>query len=87
MAQTKVLIVEDEPNARAGLAELVTSWGYRTETAADGAAGLEMVQRWSPAVVVTDLMMPRMDGLQLLDRISELAEPVAVVMVTAHGRV
>ncbi len=87
MAQTKVLIVEDEPNARAGLAELVTSWGYRTETAADGAAGLEMVQRWSPAVVVTDLMMPRMDGLQLLDRISELAEPVAVVMVTAHGAI
>ena len=87
MAQTKVLIVEDEANARAGLAELVTSWGYRTETAADGAAGLEMVQRWSPAVVVTDLMMPRMDGLQLLDRISELAEPMAVVMVTAHGAI
>ncbi len=87
MAQTKVLIVEDEQNARAGLAELVAGWGYRTETAADGAAGLEMVQRWSPAVVVTDLMMPRMDGLQLLDRISELAEPVAVIMVTAHGAI
>lgn len=87
MAQTKVLIVEDEPNARAGLAELVTSWGYRTETAADGAAGFEMVQRWSPTVVVTDLMMPRMDGLQLLDRVSELAEPVAMVVVTAHGAI
>lgn len=87
MAQTKVLIVEDEPNARAGLAELVTSWGYRTETAADGAAGLDMVQRWSPAVVVTDLMMPRMDGLQLLDRVGELSEPVAVVVVTAHGAI
>ncbi len=87
MPQTKVLIVEDEPNARAGLAELVASWGYRTETAADGAAGLEMVQRWSPAVVVTDLMMPRMDGLQLLDRVGELSEPVAVVVVTAHGAI
>ncbi len=87
MAQSKVLIVEDEPNARAGLAELVASWGYRTETAADGAAGLEMVQRWSPAVVVTDLMMPRMDGLQLLDRIGELEEAVAVVVVTAHGAI
>ena len=87
MAQTKVLIVEDEPNARTGLAELVSSWGYRTETAADGAAGLDMVQRWSPAVVVTDLMMPRMDGLQLLDRVGELAEPVAVVVVTAHGAI
>ncbi len=87
VAQTKVLIVEDEPNARAGLAELVTSWGYRTETAADGAAGLDMVQRWSPAVVVTDLMMPRMDGLQLLDRVGELSKPVAVIVVTAHGAI
>ncbi len=87
MAQTKVLIVEDEPNARAGLAELVESWGYRTECAADGAAGLDLVLRWSPAIVVTDLMMPRMDGLQLLDRISELPQQVAVVMLTAQGSI
>ena len=87
MAQLKVLIVEDEPNARAGLAELVASWGYRTETAADGAAGLDSVQRWSPAIVITDLMMPRMDGLQMLDRIGELDQQVAVVMVTAHGAI
>ncbi len=87
MAQFKVLIVEDEANARAGLAELVASWGYRTETASDGINGFDMVQRWSPDIVVTDLMMPRMDGLQLLDRISELPHPIAVVMVTAHGAV
>ena len=82
MAQTKVLVVEDEPNARAGLAELIASWGYRTETAADGAAGRDSVLRWSPDVVVTDRMMPRMDGLQLLDRISDLSQQVAVVVAT-----
>ncbi len=87
MAQTKVLVVEDEPNARAGLAELIASWGYRTETAADGAAGLDAVVRWSPDVVVTDMMMPRMDGLQLLDRISELSQQVAVVVLTAQGSI
>ena len=87
MAQTKVLVVEDEPNARAGLAELIGSWGYRTETAADGAAGLDAVIRWSPSIVLTDLMMPRMDGLQLLDRVSELPQQVAVVVLTAHGAV
>ena len=87
MAQTKVLVVEDEPNARAGLAELIASWGYRTETAADGAAGLDSVVRWSPDVVVTDMMMPRMDGLQLLDRISELPQQVAVVVLTAQGSI
>jgi DNA-binding NtrC family response regulator len=87
VAQTKVLVVEDEANARAGLAELIASWGYRTETAADGAAGLDAVIRWSPDVVVTDLMMPRMDGLQLLDRISELPQQMAVVVLTAQGSI
>ncbi len=87
MAQTKVLVVEDEPNARNGLAELISSWGYRTETAADGAAGLDSVVRWSPDVVVTDMMMPRMDGLQLLDRISEMPQKVAVVVLTAQGSI
>jgi DNA-binding NtrC family response regulator len=87
LPQTKVLVVEDEPNARAGLAELIASWGYRTETAVDGAAGLDSVIRWSPDVVVTDLMMPRMDGLQLLDRISELPQQVAVVVLTAQGSI
>jgi DNA-binding NtrC family response regulator len=87
LAQTKVLVVEDEPNARAGLAELIASWGYRTETAVDGAAGLDSVVRWAPDVVVTDLMMPRMDGLQLLDRISDLPQQVAVVVLTAQGSI
>ncbi len=87
LPQTKVLVVEDEPNARAGLAELIASWGYRTETAADGAAGLDAAIRWSPDVVVSDLMMPRMDGLQLLDRLSELPQQVAVVMLTAQGSI
>ena len=72
MPSKKVLVVEDEANARAGLEELITSWGYRTESAADGAAGFDMAQRWSPDIVVSDLMMPRMAGLQLLDRLSEI---------------
>ncbi|WP_419803872.1 sigma-54-dependent transcriptional regulator [Terriglobus sp.] len=87
MPPKKVLVVEDEANARAGLAELITSWGYRTESAADGAAGFDMAQRWSPDIVVSDLMMPRMDGLQLLDRLSELPQSFLAVILTAHGAV
>ena len=87
MPSKKVLVVEDEANARAGLAELITSWGYRTESAADGAAGFDMAQRWSPDIVVSDLMMPRMDGLQLLDRLSELPQSFLAVILTAHGAV
>jgi DNA-binding NtrC family response regulator len=87
MTQEKVLIVEDEENERTGLAELIASWGYRTETAQDGVEGLEKVSSWSPSIVVTDLKMPRMDGLGLLQEISAQPEEIAVVLLTAQGSV
>jgi DNA-binding NtrC family response regulator len=83
----KVLIVEDETHARTGLTELIESWGYRAEGAADGLEGLEKIATWKPAIVVTDLKMPRMDGMELLGRIAELPERVAVVMMTAQGSI
>jgi len=83
----KVLVVEDEPNARTGLAELIASWGYRTNTAADGVEGLDRVHQWSPDIVVTDMKMPRMDGLELLGRITELPEIIATVVLTAQGSI
>ena len=83
--QEKVLIVEDEMHARSGLTELVASWGYRAECAADGAEGLEAVRRWAPSIVVTDLKMPRMDGMELLSRVGELQERICVVMPDGPG--
>ena len=83
----KVLIVEDEAHARTGLTELVASWGFRAEGAADGAEGLDRVRQWSPGIVVTDLKMPRMDGMELLARIKELQPGVVVVMLTAQGSI
>jgi len=85
--QAKVLIVEDEPNARTGLAELIASWGYRTEIASDGIEGLDKVHQWSPDIVVTDMKMPRMDGLQLLSRITELPSAISTVVLTAQGSI
>ena len=70
----KVLIVEDEVHARTGLTELIESWGYRAECAADGIEGLEKAVAWAPAIVVTDLKMPRMDGMELLERMGELPQ-------------
>jgi CheY-like chemotaxis protein len=69
--QTKVLIVEDEVHALMGLAELISGWGYRTETARDGIEGYEKVLAWDPAIVVTDLKMPRMDGHWPADQAEE----------------
>lgn len=83
----RVLIVEDEVHARTGLTELIESWGYTAEGAADGVEGLEKIAAWKPSIVVTDLKMPRMDGMELLRRIAELPERMAVVMMTAQGSI
>jgi DNA-binding NtrC family response regulator len=87
MNQEKVLIVEDEENERTGLAELISAWGYRTETAGDGAEGLEKVTHWSPSIVVTDLKMPGMGGMELLERLAGDTRTVAVIVVTAQGTI
>lgn len=87
MRVEKVLIVEDEVHARTGLTELVASWGYRAECAADGVEGLEKAVEWAPAIVVTDLKMPRMDGMELLHKIGSLPQRIAVVMLTAQGSI
>jgi len=89
--EVKVLIAEDEPNALAGLAELISGWGYRTETARDGMEAWEKALQWNPAIVVTDLKMPRMDGIGLLTKLAEggsgLNANLAVVVLTAMGSI
>jgi DNA-binding NtrC family response regulator len=87
MSSEKVLIVEDEENERTGMAELISAWGYRTETARDGLEGLEKIGSWAPGIVVTDLKMPRMDGMELLEKISHSPDEVAVVLLTAQGSI
>jgi DNA-binding NtrC family response regulator len=87
MNQEKVLIVEDEENERTGLAELISAWGYRTETAKDGSEGLEKFTAWGPGIVITDLKMPRMSGMELLERIAAQPHPAAVVLLTAQGSI
>ncbi len=83
----KVLIVEDEPHALMGLAELISGWGYQTETARDGVEGWEKALAWDPSIVVTDLKMPRMDGIGLLTKLAESNSNAAVVLLTAQGSI
>ena len=87
MSQEKVLIVEDEENERTGLAELISSWGYNAETARDGQEGYEKVSAWTPNIVITDLKMPRLGGLELLEKISGDSHTIAVIVVTAQGSI
>ncbi len=87
MNQQKVLIVEDEENERSGLADLISAWGYCTETAADGMAALEKVAVWGPAIIVTDHAMPRMTGFELLEHVANHAEGIKVILLTGQGNV
>jgi DNA-binding NtrC family response regulator len=87
MGWEKVLIVEDEEHERSGLAELVSAWGYRTETARDGLEGLEKIESWSPGIVVADLKMPRMDGMELLERVSQTPRELSFILLTAQGSI
>jgi DNA-binding NtrC family response regulator len=87
MAREKILIVEDEEHARTGLAELVESWGYTTETAEDGRDAMEKIPSFAPSIVITDLRMPRLDGLGLLQELGDHPQSIAVVMLTGQGDV
>src|SRR5437868_10369145 len=87
MNQEKVLIVEDEENERTGLAELISSWGYRADTARDGVEAFEKITSWSPSIVITDLKMPRMGGMELIDRLGAQTQTMPVVVVTAQGTI
>jgi DNA-binding NtrC family response regulator len=83
----KVLVVDDEPAEREGLARLVGQWGYEVETASSGEEALSLVESQHPAVVVTDLVLPEMDGLVLLQKLKETGRPPVVLFVTGHGSV
>jgi DNA-binding NtrC family response regulator len=83
----RVLIVEDEPAARVGLEQLVKSWGFVAESAQDGEDALEKVTSFRPAIVITDLVMPRMDGLALLRSLQQQGAEATTVLLTAQGTV
>jgi len=87
MRAGKVLVVDDEPAERDGLARLVGQWGYEVETAASGEEALDLIETQHPAVVLTDLVLPEMDGLTLLQKLKETGRPPIVLLVTGHGTV
>ncbi|HTK29385.1 MAG TPA: sigma-54 dependent transcriptional regulator [Vicinamibacterales bacterium] len=81
------MIVEDEPAARSGLEQLVRSWGFLAESAGDGEEALSKVTTFRPAIVITDLVMPRMDGLALLRAMQQQGADVTTLLLTAQGTV
>jgi len=86
-AKGRILIVDDEVNARTALVELLRDEGYVAESAADAFKALGKLADFAPDLVLTDLKMPGMDGLQLLARLQEHDPHMPVVVMTAFGEV
>ena len=82
-----VLIADDEANLRKVLAAMLRREGYEVLTAADGAEALDLMGKTRVDVVLTDLRMPRIDGMELLRRVLAEYRGTPVVMLTAHGTV
>lgn len=85
MSANKILIVDDEQAIVRLLSMSLKSDGYDTCTAASGEEALDVFEKQSPDIVVTDIKMPGMDGLELLKKIKELDPDKEVIIVTGHG--
>jgi DNA-binding NtrC family response regulator len=83
----RVLIVEDDPATRIGLAELVQAWGFQTDEAADGEDAMRKVTTFRPAIIVSDLVMPRMGGHDLLRALHDQLSDITFILLTAQGTV
>jgi len=83
--QARVLVVDDDADQRQTLARLIAALGYVTETAADGQEALQKLGSFPAHVLVTDLMMPRMDGHQLLEQLRRRGGGPPAIVLTAFG--
>jgi len=81
----KILLVEDEPALREGLADLLRGEGFLVETVGDGEAALDRGSDPAVDLLVLDLMLPRLDGIEVCRRLRELRPELPVLMLTARG--
>lgn len=84
MAQ-RILVVDDDPSSLEGLRALLAAWGYEVETASNGRAALDKVVAVGPAAVITDVVMPVMNGLELVRALRIEWPGVPAIVITAHN--
>lgn len=87
MVKEQILVVEDEPDLAERCQELLQSKGYDTRVATDGEEALRLLQASEPHLIVTDLKMPGMSGMELLEHVKERHPHIQVIMMTAYSTV
>ncbi|MFI4943040.1 MAG: sigma-54-dependent transcriptional regulator [Burkholderiales bacterium] len=83
----RIVVIDDEVNAAAALQTLLEEDGYEVARANDGVSGLQLLEKTDADVVLTDLRMPGMDGIELLTRIKQIRPETMVILMTAYGTV
>ncbi len=83
---TKILIIEDEPNMVAGLRDNFEYEGYQVAAAFDGAEGLDRALRDTPDLILLDVMMPKMSGLDVCKQLKVKRPGIPIIMLTARGQ-
>jgi two-component system nitrogen regulation response regulator NtrX len=87
MMKYSVLIVDDEEGIRESLSSILADEGYRVDSAESGEAALEVLKKKVPEIILLDIWLPGMDGLQTLQKIQEMESPPLVIMISGHGTI
>lgn len=85
MEQINILVVDDELNVRQLLSKVLTKEGYRVYTACDGLDGLELLQTISIDIIISDIKMPRMSGIEFLHKVKEIEPDIGFILITAFA--
>jgi len=83
----KILVVDDEQDVRIALYEALTTKGYDVAVSENGVMGLELARKNQPSLVISDIDMPEMDGIELLKRLKELQKDLPVIMMSSYGTI
>jgi len=83
---TRLLVVEDDIDFADTLAEVFSAAGYRVKTAGDGRQGLSLCKQWRPHIVITDMVMPELEGLGLIRALEDEAEKPTIVAISGGGQ-
>ena len=83
----KILVVDDEAIVRESLRDWLSDVGHHVLTAENGPQALEIIEKEKPGIVIADLVMPGMDGIELLKKAKGISPDIEVIIITAYGSI